>query len=211
VNAPAGYSILDYRGKRSKDNISPLNKKRHNSSEDSSIASAMNLSGSVPFNLPGAVDASERSEGDRPGSALTLEDVSISMSQPDTMDVAIQCSPSGSSVTRYRAPDSPQMSWSTGTKGEHSKRLHSVNTLVVHDSLQQTQSLPGTPLKQRRSPEGGYFEDPPRSPPVPFTVGRRPHTAGGSRGKEGRELRNRLSDGRHSADQVLAERQVSDF
>lgn len=207
VNSPAGYSVHDYRGKR---NISPLNKKRHNSSGESSITSGTNLGGSVPYDLPGAVDMSDRPEfntRERPGSALTLEDVSISMSQPDMVDVAVQCSPSGSSVTRYHAPTSPQPPRSAGAKAEHSKRLHSVNMLTMQDNLPSTQSLPGTPIKKRRSP--GYFgEGPPESPPVPYLSernGKQHHSIGSS---NGRRIREELSNGRHSADQVLAERQV---
>ena len=210
VNSPAGYSVQDYRGKRGK--ISPLNKKRHNSSGESSVASGTNLGGSIPYDLPGAVDMGDRSEfnaSERPGSALTLEDVSISMGQPDTADVAVQCSPSGSSVTRYHTPASPQPPRSAGAKAEHSKRLHSVNMLSVQDNSPMTQSLPATPIKQRRSPGGFFVGGPPHSPPVPYLSERKQHHTIGS--ARGRRIQDELSNGRHSADQVLAEREVSFF
>lgn len=218
VNGPSGYSIVDYRGKRSKGNTSPLSKRLHNrhNSVESSIVSATNLGGSVPYDLPGTVDVGDvRLEfnslgGDRPGSTLTLEDVSISMSQPEMVDVAIQCSPGGSSITRYHPPASPLQS---RTKGEHTKRLHSVNTLSVDTSPLRTQSLPGTPIKKRRSPDilgGGSFGGrEPKSPPVPFLLehSRRQYTNTTllSRSKEIQELRKGLPNGSLSAEPVLTE------
>lgn len=226
VNGPSGYSIVDYRGKRSKGNLSPraLNKVehvRHNSSGESSVASGNNLASSVPYDLPGTVGVGERlgfssPVSDRPGSALTLEDVSISMSQPETVDVSVQCSPGESSITRYHPANSSPV---LPPKGEHSKRLHSVNTLTIHASALQTQSLPGTPTKKRRSPDTRgfhgreYYGGGPKSPPVPFLheqLGRVQYAkqALSNRSKEIQELRNGLN-GSISADQVLME--VSDY
>lgn len=184
VNIPRGHSLLDYRAKRNKGQLSPVNKRRHDSSEESSIASGTNLGGSVPFDLPGTVEAAneDRSLQFDPsitnrgggGSILTLEDVGISMSHHHHMvDVAVQCSPGHFSVTRYSPLSSPR----PPSKGEHSRRLHSVTTLAINTSSVHSQSLPGTPIKKRRSQEvfGGHrvhLRDGSghHSPPVPFLL-----------------------------------------
>ena len=153
VNGPSGYSIANY---RQQSTISPSNKlrqKAHDSSEESSIASGM---GSIPFDLPGSIDADhsrrENSKFHYPDSSLTLEDVSISLGQPEMVDVGVQCSPMSSSTTCYNSPSHSNSTTTTGgPKGEHSNRLHSVNMLSIHTSPNRTQSLPTTPIKKRKS------------------------------------------------------------
>lgn len=150
VNGPSGYSIANYRQQRSLGGtISPPNKlrqKAHDSSEESSIASGM---GSIPFDLPGSVDDADLQRRHYPDNSLTLEDVSISLGQPEMVDVAVQCSPM---CTRYNSPSSHSSSTPAGgAKGEHSNRLHAVNLLSIHTSPTRTQSLPTTPIKKQKS------------------------------------------------------------
>ena len=174
VHGPSGYSLVDYRQK----NLSPVNKRRHHnrhdSSGESSIASGMNLGGSIPFDLPGTVEAADKENRLgilRASSTLTLEDVGITVSHsPPMVDVAIQCSPGGSSITRYQSPSSSPRS--ATSKGEHSKRHHSVSQLIANATPLRTQSLPNTPIKKRRSyhsPRKGYSGGT-QSPPLPFLL-----------------------------------------
>ncbi len=177
VHGPSGYSLVDYRHK----NLSPVNKRRHHtttrhdSSGESSIASGMNLGGSVPFDLPGTVESADKENQLgilRASSTLMLEEIGITVSPnpPVLVDVAIQCSPGGSSFTRYHSPSSSPRS--ATSKAEHSKRLHSVSQLITESNPLRTQSLPSTPLKKRRSFQvtrkghsGGA-----QSPPLPFML-----------------------------------------
>ena len=176
MHGPSGYSLVDYRHK----NLSPVSKRqhhhhsRHDSSEESSIASGMNLGGSVPFDLPGSVEAAEkenRLRAPRASSTLSLEDVGISVGHgsPVTVDVAIQCSPGGSSFARYHSPSSSPRS--AASKAEHFKRIHSVSHIIAESNPLRTQSLPNTPLKKRRSfPRKGYSGGTQSPPPVPFML-----------------------------------------
>lgn len=147
----------------------------------------------MPSDLPGTVEGGERlglnsSAIVHTGSTITLEDVNISMGQLETVDVAIQCSPEGSSITRYYSHTSPQ----PPRKGEHSKRLHSVNALSADVNPQRTQSLPGTPtIKKHRSPDnhehyrGGYLGGVRNSPVLRDT--------GLSNGRESAEILTEVS------------------
>ena len=176
INGPAGYSI-DFQQKQG--NLSPMMKnsthsKRVDSSDESSITSGINLGGSVPFDLPGTVEAEGSSRQgmsltvmERSGSALSLQDVAIRMDRIQTRDVAVQCTPESSSITHFHTPcSSPRAS----AKSEHSKRLHSVNPTKTSGTPINSRSLPNTPIKRRKSHEShGNYSDP-HSPPFPFLL-----------------------------------------
>ena len=125
------------------------------SSEDSSIASGLTLGGSVPYDLPGTVEASDQNGGNpkHRESAVSLEGITMSFSRPQMIDVAIQCTPEGSSITQFHSPcSSPRGGMA---KSEHSRRLHSVNPSHMNTtSPKGSQSLPTTPIKLRRSYDG---------------------------------------------------------
>lgn len=132
-----------------------LDKRMGDSSEESSIASG--IGGSIPFDLPGAVESEGRMRIhenslvvlERSNSAISLGDVSISLSHSNTTDVGIQCKLDGLSSTMERC-SSPRLS---AANPEHSRRLHSVHLPIMGSPI-LTRSLPGTPARRRKS-QGG--------------------------------------------------------
>lgn len=181
----ASVHIVDYRVK----NQSPRRRRntRHDSSGESSIASGLNLGGSIPFDLPGTVEAADKNLlgdksllGDRRASStLTLEEIGITISPkaPTFADAAIQCSSGNSSFMATHYTASPSNSPRSAAKGEHAKRLHSVSQIINDpNNPLRTQSLPSSPLKNRRSQQQGSAQKGnstgggAQSPPLPFML-----------------------------------------
>ncbi len=151
---PSEYSVGELRHRNKSILKSSTPSKSHDSSDESSILSGMNLGGSVPFDLPGTVEAEHSFSNPlvmdhNRGSALSLQDIDISVNHPpQTVDVAVQCTPEGSSITHYHSPCSSPPRRTANS--EHSRRLHSVNPSRVYSSPSHTQSMPNTPIKTRK-------------------------------------------------------------
>lgn len=141
--------VLEFR-RRGKESASLMNDKRIcDSSEASSIASG--LGGSVPFDLPGAVENDERNKDSmavlhRPNSAFSIRDISVSLCHSHTADIGIQCQLDGPASQLEKCLSTRR----SMANSEHSRLLYSVH-LPVMGSIIQSRSLPGTPIRKRRS------------------------------------------------------------
>ena len=142
MNEPRVFEVR-VRGKSS-----TSEKKSGDSSEESSIASG--IGGSVPYDLPGIVDSEGRlglNTMERSNSALSLRDVTITVSNSKTVDVGIQCKLEGR-LSATEQCSSPRLN---AANSEHTRRFHSVHIPVLGSPILSSRSLPGTPAKSRKS------------------------------------------------------------
>ena len=149
MNEPRTFEIR----KRAKERTSQINDKRMcDSSEASSVVSV--LGGSVPYDLPGAVENDQRRKNSlvvmpRPNSAFSIRDVNIVVDHSHTNDIGIQCQLE-EVVSPMEKCTSPRLACANS---EHSRLLYSVHLPIMASTI-ESRSLPGTPVRKWRKSRG---------------------------------------------------------